>query len=196
MNPVMGTLEGSTDWGKTISGAATGTQIGTNINPGWGSLIGGLVGAGAGGTWVGGDKENDGLASAFRGNVSGDGQYGTDMNWLQMITTASDLYGSNKGNSGWWDNIWDYAQPETYDSSYRGERNPNADYGNDMLSRLGSMYNNKGMGSGGSMPMGMSGSAGSSMIRGQDVRTADNEEDWWDNMLLMHMDENWGDTRR
>lgn len=142
-NPLMATAEGSADWGKTWSGGVTGARIGGNISPGWGHLIGGVIGAGAGGTFVGSEKENDGLAAAFRGNVDGSGMYGTDSNYLQMITTASDIYGANSGGGNRWNSLYDYAQPDTWDESYRaapGERNESADYWNSMLGNAGSMY--------------------------------------------------------
>jgi len=39
---------GKSFWGNALSGAATGAMAGTTISPGWGTLIGGVVGGAAG----------------------------------------------------------------------------------------------------------------------------------------------------
>lgn len=41
--------KGEWDWGGMASGAVSGAATGTTIMPGWGTLIGGVLGAGAGG---------------------------------------------------------------------------------------------------------------------------------------------------
>ncbi len=50
----IGGLTQNTQFGSILGGAAAGAGLGTNINPGWGTVIGGVVGAGAGALGYGG----------------------------------------------------------------------------------------------------------------------------------------------
>jgi len=62
-----GVFDNSIDWGKAGSGAKTGSQVGGSIYPGWGHLIGGVVGGAAGSGFVGSEDPNDGIAATFDG---------------------------------------------------------------------------------------------------------------------------------
>lgn len=47
-NAAIGGLSSQSQFGSTLGGAASGAAMGSTIAPGWGTLIGGVVGAGAG----------------------------------------------------------------------------------------------------------------------------------------------------
>lgn len=99
INPFGEMIAGDFDWKKMWQGAKTGASWGGGYSPGWGHLIGGLIGAGMGGMWIGNENESDsGMAQASQGNASGGWAEGNDT-W-KALNTAVGLFNSIYGGKG------------------------------------------------------------------------------------------------